>query len=306
MDSHDLGFIGLGNIGGALAANLVADGHRVSVFDVDRAKVAQLAEAGAVAATAPAVVAAAADVTFLSLPSPAVMEAVADEWLGVAAGTGKVLVDLSTNAPATVRALGARLAAQGTALVEAPLTGGAPGARARQLVFIVGGDDAGAMARVIPLLDSLGRATVVVGPLGAGNVGKLVNSLLAFSSMWVTLEGMALAAKNGVDLRTLVDMLRVAGGANPYVERRVDGIATRGRPPEFSLELAAKDAGLMVEAGREAGMPMPVASALHDMLAFAKGQGLGAHDISDLVEVVEAVAGVALELAPPLDEPATG
>ena len=302
MDNQDLGFIGLGNIGGALAANLVSDGHRVSVFDVDPGKVAQLGEGGAAGAASPAAVAEAAEVTFLSLPSPAVMEAVADEWLTVAAGTGKVLVDLSTNAPATVRALGARLAASGTALVEAPLTGGAPGARARQLVFIVGGDDADAMARVVPLLDSLGRATVVVGPLGTGNVGKLVNSLLAFSSMWVTLEGMALAAKNGVDLRTLVDMLRVAGGASPYVDRRVDAIATRGRPPEFSLELAAKDAGLMVEAGREASMPMPVASALHDVLAFAKGQGLGGHDISDLVEVVEALSGVAMVLAPPVED----
>ena len=117
--------------------------------------------------------------------------------------------------------------------------------------------------------------------------------------MWVTLETLALAAKSDVDLRTLVDMLRIAGGATPYLNSRVENIGTRGAPAEFSLELAAKDAGLMIQTGREVGAPMPVASVLHEMLSFAKAQGLGAHDISDLVEVVERFAGVALELREP-------
>lgn len=298
MEPQNLGFIGLGNIGGAVAANLLADGHKLTVFDVDSAKSATLATAGARVATSTANVALSADVTFLSLPSPAAMEAVAAEWLADASGSGKILVDLTTNAPATVRAVGERLAMSRTHLVEAPVTGGAPGARNRQLVFITGGDDE-TVARVQPLLDSLGRASFHMGPLGSGNVGKLVNSLLAFTTMWVTLEGLALGAKSGVDLRTLVDMVRTSGGATPYIDRRVEEIGTRGRPAEFALGLAAKDAGLMLDAGREVGVPMPVASAVHQMLAYAMGQGLAGRDISDLVEVMERAASVSLELRPP-------
>jgi 2-hydroxy-3-oxopropionate reductase len=299
LEPHDIGFIGLGNIGGALAANLLADGHRLTVFDIDSVKIASLTGAGGSAAGSVAEVAKAADVTFLSLPTPEAMEAVADAWLGVSAGSGKVLVDLSTNSPSVVQNMGKRFAASGVHLVEAPLTGGAPGARNRQLVFIVGSDDVDVFARIEPLLHSLGRGTFLIGPLGSGNIGKLANSLHAFASMWVTLETLALAAKSGVDLRTLVDMLRVAGGATPYLNSRVENIGTRGAPAEFSLELAAKDAGLMIEAGREVGVPLPIASVLHEMLSYAKAQGLGAHDISDLVEVIERLAGVELELSPP-------
>jgi 3-hydroxyisobutyrate dehydrogenase-like beta-hydroxyacid dehydrogenase len=299
LERQDIGFIGLGNIGGALAANLLADGHRLSVFDIDPIKVVSLTDAGASAAASVAKVAKASDVTFLSLPTPEAMEVVADAWLGASAGSHKVLVDLTTNSPSVVRKMGNKLAASGTHLVEAPLTGGAPGARNRQLVFIVGSDDAGVFARIEPLLRSLGRGTFLMGPLGSGNIGKLANSLHAFASMWVTLETLALAAKSGVDLRTLVDMLRVAGGATPYLNSRVENIGTRGAPADFSLELAAKDAGLMIETGREVGVPLPVASVLHEMLTFAKAQGLGARDISDLVEVIERLAGIELELSPP-------
>jgi 3-hydroxyisobutyrate dehydrogenase-like beta-hydroxyacid dehydrogenase len=293
-----LGFIGLGNIGGGVGANLIADGHDVAVFDIDEGRVAPLVAAGGKGAGSPGAVAAASDWTFLSLPSPAVMEAVAGEWLAEASGTGKILIDLTTNSPATVRAVGARVAKAGARLLEAPVTGGAPGARARQLVYIMGGDD-DVVAEVGPLLSTIGRANFHMGPLGAGNIGKLVNSLMAFTTMWVTLEGLALAAKNGIDLRSLIEMIRVSGGATSYIDRRVEGITERGRPAEFALELAAKDAGLMLEAGMEAGVPMPVASALHQMLSYAKAQRLGNLDISDLVEVMERSAGVELKLRPP-------
>jgi 3-hydroxyisobutyrate dehydrogenase-like beta-hydroxyacid dehydrogenase len=292
-----LGFIGLGNIGGGVCANLVADGHEVMVLDTERSRTDPLVEAGARPGSSPQDVAAASEVTFLSLPTPAVMEMVASQWLEKAAGSGKVLVDLTTNSPYTVRAVGARLEAVGAHLVEAPVTGGAPGARNRQLVYIVGGPDP-VVDGVRPILETIGRAVVHLGPLGTGNVGKLVNSLMAFTTMWVSMEGLALAAKNGIDLRLLVDMIRTSGGATSYMDSRVEQIAERGRPASFALELAAKDAGLMLEVGRESGVPLPVASALDQMLAYAKAQGLGDRDISDLVEVMESAAAVKLDLRP--------
>ncbi len=296
MDAMRIGFIGLGNIGGALAANLLSDGHRLTVGDLDRSRVATLVDAGASSAATPAGVARASEVTFLSLPTPAIMEAVAAEW-AEGAEHGSVLVDLTTNAPATVREVGAKLASTGTHLVEAPLTGGAPGARNRALVFIVGGDDE-PVGRVTPLLASLGRATFHLGPLGCGNVGKLVNSLMAFTATWVSMEGLALGARHDIDLRMLVDMLRTAGASNFYIERMVEGINERGRPAEFTLELAAKDAALMLEVGREAAVPMPVAEAVHQMLVLGKALGLGERDFSDLVEVMERSAEVRLHLPP--------
>jgi 3-hydroxyisobutyrate dehydrogenase len=300
-----LGFVGLGNIGGALCANLAADGHEVTAYDVDSARLDAAVRAGAVAAASVAEVATRSDCTLLSLPGPAVMESVAAQWLTAldasrlsGGGARPLLVDLTTNSPATVRAVGSRLAAAGARLVEAPVTGGAPGAQARKLVFIVGGDDKD-VAEVAPLLDTIGRAWFHLGPLGSGNVGKLVNSLMAFTTMWVSLEGLALAAKSDIDLRKLLDMVRTSGGATSYLDRRVEEIGERGRPPQFALELAAKDAGLMLEVGRDTGVPLPVASALHQMLSYAKAQGLGGHDISDLVEVMERAAQVKLELRPP-------
>jgi 3-hydroxyisobutyrate dehydrogenase-like beta-hydroxyacid dehydrogenase len=291
-----LGFIGLGNIGSGMCTNLVTDGHQVTAFDVDQHRLDAQVGAGALAASDAAEVAAASDITFLSLPTPEIMAAVSEGWLRGAA-PGSLLVDLTTNSPTTVRDVGRRVEAAGCHLVEAPLTGGAPGARNRQLVFIVGGDDE-QVARVTPLFESLGRGTFHLGALGAGNVGKLVNSLMAFTTMWVSLEGLALAASNDIDLRQLLQMVRTSGGANSYLERRVEEIGTRGRPAEFAIALAAKDAGLMLEVGRQSSVPLPVASAVHQMLVYAKAQGLGDHDISDLVEVMERVTGIPLILGP--------
>ena len=227
----DVGVIGLGNIGGAIAANLAADGHVVTVADTAPARCEALVAKGARAAADTAAVARASEITFTSLPTPRAFEAVAGEWLA-AAPAGAVLVDLSTNAPALLRAVGARCAAAGRHLVEAPLTGGAPGAQARMLVFMVGGD-AAAVARVQPLLATLGRATFHVGGLGLGNVAKLVNSLMAFSATWLSLEGLAVAVKAGIDVRTMIDVIRAGGAGNIFTDRMVEGINERGRPTQF-------------------------------------------------------------------------
>ncbi|HLN15884.1 MAG TPA: NAD(P)-dependent oxidoreductase [Acidimicrobiales bacterium] len=295
-DARQLGFIGLGHIGGAVCANLLADGHQLTVYDVDPAHLKAQVEAGANAADGPAAVAKASDITFLSLPTPAAMAQVSATW-AEGAGPGKILVDLTTNAPATVRAVGEHLAAVGAKLVEAPLTGGAPGAKARMLFFIMGGDK-DAVEAVVPLLDTIGRGSRHLGPLGCGNVGKLVNSLMAFTTQVVALEGLALAARHDIEPRTVVELLRATGGSTSYWDRRVEEIATRGKPMEFSMELAAKDAGLMLEVGREVGVPLPVASAVHEMLVYAKAQGLGDRDISDFVEAAERATGLRLELRP--------
>jgi len=222
------------------------------------------------------------------------METVALAWLAGAAPDA-VLVDLSTNAPATIRSVGRRLAAAGRHLLEAPLTGGAPGAQARMLVFMVGGERV-VHERCLPVLQKLGRAVFHLGPLGSGNTAKLVNSLLAFTATWSSLEGLAVAAKAGINLRTMIEVIRTGGAGNFFTERMVEGINERGRPTQFALALAAKDAGLLLDVARDNAVPVPVAAEVARALVAAVEAGLGERDFTDLVELIERQAGVALRL----------
>ena len=289
-----VGVVGLGNIGGGIARNVVADGHATTVTDLDpeRAKAIE----GAAAVGSVAEVAAASEITLTSLPNPAVVTAVATEWASAAA-PGSILLELSTTLPESNRAIAAQLAASGHHFVEAPLTGGAIGAANRGLVFMVGGDD-DAVARCLPLLDQLGRATFHVGPVGAGTTMKLANSLLAMACTWASFESLSLAAKAGIDLRTAVEVIRTAGVTNFYIDRGVEGINTRGKPAEFTLELAAKDAGLINEIAAATGVPVEIAEAARTLLDDAVARGLGDHDWTDLVLAAEARADVELHLPP--------
>jgi len=290
-----VGVIGLGNIGGHVASNLVVDGHDVVVFDVDAARASAISDARAASSVAD--VGATCEITVLSLPTPAVVRRVADEWVTTAA-VGSVLVDLSTNSPEVVRELGARLAASGHHLVEAPLTGGAIGAERRMLSFMVGGDD-DAIARVQPVLEPLGRAFVHLGALGLGNTMKLVNSLIAFTTTWVSLEGLSLAAKSGIPVQQAVEVLRTNGVANFYLDRMVENIDARNGPTQFALALAAKDAGLIVETGRALGVPTPAGAAVLQVLVGAIAAGLGDHDWADLVAAAERQGDVELRWSAP-------
>jgi 2-hydroxymethylglutarate dehydrogenase len=289
-----VGVVGLGNIGGGLATNLVADGHDVTVTDLDADRAKAIVGAHAVGSVAE--VAAASDITLTSLPNPTVVTAVAEEWV-TAAAPGSILLELSTTLPESNRAIAAKLATTGHHFVEAPLTGGAIGAQNRGLVFMLGGDE-DVVARVLPILEKLGRATFHVGPVGAGTTMKLANSLLAMACTWASFESLSLAAKAGIDLRTAVEVIRTAGVTNFFIDRGVEGIDERGRPPHFSLTLAVKDARLIEEVADAAGIPVPVASAVRGVLVDALERGLGEHDWSDLVVAAEARAGRPLTLGP--------
>ena len=289
-----VGVVGLGNIGGALATNLVGDGHEVTVTDVDAARADAID--GAKAVTTVAEVAAVSEITLTSLPNPSVVQAVADEWAR-AAEPGSVLLELSTTLPDSNRAIAQQLQASGHHFVEAPLTGGAIGAQSRSLVFMVGGDDE-PVSRCLPILDQLGRATIHLGPVGTGTTMKLANSLLAMACTWASFESLSLAAKAGIDLRTAVEVIRTAGVTNFYIDRGVEGINVRGKPAEFTLELAAKDAGLINEVATSTGVPAEIAQAARSLLDDAVARGLGDHDWTDLVLAAEARADVDLHLSP--------
>jgi 2-hydroxy-3-oxopropionate reductase len=279
----NIGVIGLGNIGGSVAANLVADGHQVTVYDLDLER--RAAVEGASAASSVGDLASVTEMTFLSLPTPAIVLEVALKW-AQAAAPDAVLVDLSTNSPEFARDLGAKLDETGQHLVEAPLTGGAPGAVNRMLVFMLGGD-AATIDRTRPVIEPLGRATFHLGPLGSGSTMKLANSLIAYMATWSSLEALSLTTKTGISVQDAVEVLRTAGAGNFFIDRMVEGIDDRDRPTQFALELAAKDAGLIVEAGDESGVPTPAGAAVLAVLQQAMAEGFGAVDWSQLVQVAE-------------------
>jgi 2-hydroxy-3-oxopropionate reductase len=289
-----VGVVGLGNIGGAIATNLAADGHEVTVTDLDAARAAAIE--GATAVVSPGEVGAASEITFTSLPTPEVVTAVAGEWAASAAA-GSILVDLSTTLPAANQAIAEQLRASGHHFVEAPLTGGAIGAQNRALVFMVGGDDE-PVGRVEPLLGQLGRATFRMGPVGTGTTMKLVNSLLAFACTWASLEALSMAVSAGIDVRTAVDVVRTGGASNFFIDRAVEGINVRGRPAQFALGLAAKDAGLIQQVAGEAGVSASIAAAMVEVLTDAVARGLGDADWGDLVVAAEQRGGVELTITP--------
>jgi 3-hydroxyisobutyrate dehydrogenase-like beta-hydroxyacid dehydrogenase len=293
-----VGVIGLGNIGGSIAQNLVADGHDVTVFDLDDVRVKAIE--GATPASSVGAVAQAADVTLTSLPDPAAVTAVAAEW-AKAAPAGAVLCDLSTTLPASNQAIAEQLAASGHVFVEAPLSGGAVGAKNRGLVFMVGGD-ADAVARVTPLFEKLGRATIHLGPVGAGTTMKLATSLMAFSGALAAFEMLSLTTKAGIDVRTASDIVKLAGPSNYFLDRAIEGINTRGKPTEFALRLAAKDAGLIGEMGDAYGVPTAAGAAVLEFLSDAVARGFGDNDWSDLVLAAEARGDVALNISPKPEE----
>ena len=293
-----LGMIGLGNIGGAIAGNLVADGHRVCVFDLDADRMNAIG--GALHADSVGDVARAAELTFTSLPGPEAVVAVVEEWAASAA-RGAVLCDLSTTLPESNRAIASRLAEGGHAFVEAPLTGGRIGATTRKLVFMVGGED-DAVAQVKPVLESLGRAVFHLGSVGTGTTMKLVNSLLAFSGAIAAFEAVSLAVKSGIDVRSAVEIVKLSGPSNYFIDRGIEGINIRNKPTEFSLRLAAKDARLLRDLGDTLEVPTAIAAAALEFLDDAVERGLGEHDWNDLVLAAEARGGIELTIAPKPDE----
>ena len=286
-----IGVIGLGNIGRGIATNLVADGSDVVVYDVDAAAMAAIA--GATAAPDVAGVAKAADVTLLSLPTPDVVAQVAAAWAG-AAVPGAVLVDLSTNSPAVVRQLGERLAGSGHHLVEAPLTGGAIGAEKRMLMFMVGGADE-PVARVLP-----GARAARAGHLPRRTAGARQHDEAAQQPHRLHHHlGEPGGTGHGHQGRHRAARRRwrsCAPGARPTSSSTARSRPSTGAtgPTQFALELAAKDAGLIVDTGSAVGAPTPVGAAIKGVLDTVVAEGLGGADWSELVTFAERQADVAL------------
>lgn len=290
----EIGFVGLGTMGGPMARNILRGGHAVRGFDMNPAAVAAHVEAGGTAATSPKHAAEGADVVITMLPDgPDVERAVLGEN-GVLAGLGRgaVYIDMSTIDPAVTRRVGEAVAAKGALMVDSPVGKTADHAVAGTLTLMVGGEPE-VIARVRPILDLMGKDFFYCGPLGMGEAMKLTNNFLAATLMAASVEALVTGTKAGLSLDLMMDVMRTTMAWNNQLGVSLPKKALAG---DFSLgfmvKLAQKDQRLAVGMAEALGSRTPVGRAALDSLAEAASAGLAELDVSALMKLREDQAGV--------------
>lgn len=285
-----IGFIGTGNMGAPMAANVLAAGHELRVHDTNRAAAAPLEESGASWCDDLATTAAGADAVLLSLPGPREVEAVAAELLQHMV-SGQTLVDMSTNSPSLVKRIAEDAQAKGVNFLDAPVSGGVRGARKGTLAIMVGGKK-DLYDRFEPVFENMGANIFHVGEVGAGNVAKLVNNMLAFSIMMSNSEALVLGTKAGVDPNILWNIIRTSSGSSMTWEGGGRAILRDRLAPTFTVDLACKDIGLATDLANEVGVDLTMVPTAEALLKNFQSNGFAQEDVLATVKALEAAAGV--------------
>ena len=278
-----VGFIGLGNMGNPMAANVLKARHDLTVYDVRRERGRNLEEAGAKWAVSPKDVAAQSEVVLSALPGPREVEAVVLGEEGVFAGLnkGSAYIDTSTNAPTTMRKIAEIGISKGFCVLDAPISGGVSGARDATLTVFVGGEK-GDFECFRPLLQNMGTNVVYMGPAGCGNVTKLVNNVMMFISFIGGCEGMALGAKAGIDPQALLEVIKPSMGHSKILEKSMT-LFLKGEGMYFATDLAVKDMHLGVELGKETGVPLELSPLVEAVITRFHDGGHGQEDITEII-----------------------
>jgi len=293
-----LGFIGTGNMGNPMAANLIKAGHQVTVHDLRREAATNLLEMGANWADSPKEAVPGNEVVFTSLPVPRDVEAVVLGENGILEGasSGQVFFDLSTNSPTMVRRLHDECAARGVILMDSPVSGGTYGAAAGTLAVMVGGDKA-TFDRFKPTLEAIGTHVVYCGGIGNGAVCKICNNLMSMGTGALLAEALTLGVKAGVDLATLADVINNSTGGSKRLADKFPRFLFKGNfEPGFATALAAKDVRLATDLGREYGIPMELSNMVDQLHVEAMFRGWGPEDSDTVAKLQEEKSGVQLRL----------
>lgn len=291
-----IGFIGVGNMGNPMCANLIKAGFPTTVHDVRRERAEDLVALGATWADSPADAASLADVVVLCLPSEREVEAVALGAAGVlfAMRPGTSLIDTSTSAPELVRRMAEVGSARGIAVLDAPVSGAVDGARNGTLAIFVGGDRV-VVERHRPVFDALGTRIFHAGPLGAGLAAKLLTNLLWYVHAAAIGEAMVLGVRAGIDLLMIKDIIEASCGTSWVATHDIPTIYRGDYDTSFSLELCAKDLRLIMQLGRMLGVPLELGGHAEDIFRRARDRyGAAAGELS-VVRLVEDAVGVRLE-----------
>ena len=284
-----IAFIGLGNMGGGMAANLAKAGHAVRAFDLAEAALARAEESGCIRAGSVAQAAADAEVVVSMLPAGRHVRTVYGEEILASAPAGTLLIDCSTIDVASARAVIADAAAKGLAMVDAPVSGGIAAANGGTLTFMVGGE-ADAFARAEPVLAQMGKAVIHAGIAGAGQAAKICNNMLLGATMVATCETFLLAEKLGLDLQTFYDISSKASGQNWSMTSYcpVPGVGPTTPSDNdyqggFAAALQLKDLKLAIEAAQSVDASVPMGGLAGALYQAMNNAGMGNKDFSAMI-----------------------
>jgi 3-hydroxyisobutyrate dehydrogenase len=291
-----VGFIGLGAMGGPMAANLVKHGFSLVVHDIDPAKVERLRALGAVSANAADEVAVATERTICMVETTAQAEAVIGGERGIVqrARRGHVVACMSTIGPFAARRLGEQLAGRGIGMVDAPVSGGTERAASGELSVIVGGAPETVKA-CDDLFRAMGRNVFHVGALGQGLAMKLVNNMLVQVNTVAVAEALVLGVKAGLDPKTIYDVVRVSTGTSFAFDTRVPRILRRDFAPGGTVDISFKDQELETAFAKQLGVPLFLANVSQQVYQMARAAGHNKEDGSAIVKVLERLAGVTVK-----------
>ena len=303
MSKDDLvvGFVGVGIMGGRMAANLQKAGFKLVVHDLHRQAASHHLNAGAIWADSPRALASRADVIFSSLPEPPDVEAVALGPEGLIAGMKPVAAyfDLSTNSPSVVKKLHAAFAEKGLHMLDAPVSGGPAGAASGRLAIWVGGDQ-NVFNRHKAVLDAIGDKAAYIGPIGSATVAKLVHNMSGYAIVCALAETFTMGVKAGIDPLALWQAVRQgAVGRRLTFDALIDQfLPGKYDPPAFALKLAHKDVSLANALGRELGMPMRICNLALAEMTEALARGWGGRDSRVVMLLQQERAGVEIAVDP--------
>jgi len=289
-----LGFLGLGLMGYPMARNLLRAGHQVSLWSNTGAKARELASAEkGTFCDSPKQVAAQSECTFVCVGDTAMSEEVILGPSGVIEGVqaGSVVADASTISPSASRKIGAKLAAKGVHFLDAPCTGSTPGATGGTLTFMVGGDTA-ILDRIRPWMEVMGKRIYHCGGPGMGLSAKLTQNLVLSNILQAFNEGIVLSTKAGVDPQLMLEVLSNSAAKSGLIEYKAPFVLKRDFTTNFSVKWMDKDIGLMLETGRELGVPLPLTGLTRQLFQAAIAQGHGEEDICSTIKVLESLAKV--------------
>ncbi|KFU81744.1 2-hydroxy-3-oxopropionate reductase [Amycolatopsis lurida] len=291
-----LGFIGLGIMGGPMAGHLVAAGHEVSGFDTNADALARLEAAGGRAANGVTDAVADAEVVITMLPNHPQVEAVVLAGGGVleSAKPGTLLIDMSTIRPETSIEVAERAAEREIRVLDAPVSGGQAGAEQASLSIMAGGD-AEDFAAALPILESVGKTIVHVGPHGAGQVVKAANQLVVGGTYALIAEAIVLLEASGVDAGVGLDVLAGGLAGSRILELKRKSMVAREFAPGFRIDLHHKDMGIALAAARQAEVALPLTGLVAQLVAAGRAMGHGSLDHSALLKVVETLSGAGKE-----------
>lgn len=289
-----IGFVGLGAMGAPISEAIAAGGHALVVHDRDARALEAAVAAGAVAAPSARAVADAAEVVFVSLPTPDVVLEVACGDGGLAGGGAmRTYVDLSTTGAVVAAEVAAKLASQGIDVLDAPVSGGVAGARARTLAVIAAGEPH-VFERMRPLLELFGGNVFHVGDApGQGQTAKLLNNLLSATATAITSEAVTMGLAAGLDPATLLGVFNAGTGRNMATAHKFPAhVLTRRFDSGFRLELMAKDLELCMAEARGRQVPMLLGGLVQQIWTLARTQSASDADHTEIVRLFERWAGV--------------